>query len=76
LDVLEDLYRAGSRWRVEFDGADWWSGHTALSIELQPRKPKEKNLLLQIEGADERMIVFLLLLYLMAMFELRKFYVV
>jgi hypothetical protein len=25
LACLEALYRAGSRWRVEFDGADWWS---------------------------------------------------
>jgi hypothetical protein len=22
---LEALYRAGSRWQVGFDGADWWS---------------------------------------------------
>jgi hypothetical protein len=25
LGVLAALYRAGSRWRVGFDGADWWS---------------------------------------------------
>jgi hypothetical protein len=24
--LLEALYRAGSRWWVGFDGADWWSG--------------------------------------------------
>jgi hypothetical protein len=23
---LEALYRADSRWRVGFDGSDWWSG--------------------------------------------------
>jgi hypothetical protein len=23
--VLEAFYRAGSRWRVTLDGADWWS---------------------------------------------------
>jgi hypothetical protein len=24
--TLKPLYRAGSRWQVGFDGADWWSG--------------------------------------------------
>jgi hypothetical protein len=23
--VVEALYRAGRRWRVRFNGADWWS---------------------------------------------------
>jgi hypothetical protein len=52
--VLEALYRASRRWRVRFDGADWWRGGVGrypmgeehvgflLHIELQPRKPKDK----------------------------------
>jgi hypothetical protein len=26
---LAALYTAGSRWRVGFDGADWWNGKAA-----------------------------------------------
>jgi hypothetical protein len=40
--ILAALYKTGSRWRVGFDGADWWSGRAGCYLMGEEHVVEEK----------------------------------